>query len=315
MIPENPAVRLYSYWRTIMEYQGRRHIYDARERLETFATSLRTKNLPWESARSDIESYSLSAHQSNGYAPQVMMDYRMGLRVVGMSDRHVAEENRLWNDLSDWLPVIQLAVRIRYSRSYNVMTLWPNGDFRIEIPPHEGMHQIYPQWTFFRTSWAASSRAWLPEQADEPHTARGGWVSIDVKDFHKGVPYVGRRAFRRGAHYRLAWDGKFWRFISQYGFDDGNYDFNTDADAKNVLRAEYDRCERRYERYRRLSISSTSESRTRKVAIYVPNHGRMTGLEAIQQFKQHMRVYEGPTKATKEATDGTDGLVASAVHQ
>lgn len=315
MVPENPAVRVYNYWRMMMEYQGRAHLLDAQDRLTTFANSLKQSkpSQPWDEARSDIEQYMLQVQNSHYGAPHVMLDYRIGLRIVGMSDRHVADDNPLWDSMDDWQPVIQLALRIRYNRNVPIMTLWPNGDFRLDAVPAEGMYQIFPRWTFFRTSWAVSSRAWFPEQPGmKPY--RSGWVNIDEKDFHAAVPFVGRHTFKRGASYRLVWDGRYWRFASQYGCPDGNYDLNLDAQARDRLKYEYDRCEKRYERYRRAAISgNTSEARIRKVAMYVPKHGRMTGMEAVQQFTQHMRVY-APVEA-QEATHGNDGLVASTVHQ
>lgn len=315
MTPPNPAVRLYNFWHTIMEYQNPGAIEDARERLQHYVDACRKNNsgATWSYLRPDVEKYSLDS-ASTYYNQDARLDYRMGIHVVGLSDRHLGDEPTLFEGLDDWQPIIQLSVGWRYRRYNAMMTLWPNGDFRIDTPPQEGAYIIYPRWTFFRTTWIAHKRQWLPEQPGIKKVGRDGWVSVDEKNFHNPVPYVHGKTFKRGAHYRLVWDGRYWKFMSQYGLPDGNFLYNHDHAAKQRLDDAYAQCERRYERNRRISICGPTENRIRKIALYVPKHGRMTGMEAVQEFTQHMRVYQ-PVEATEEATHGSDSLVASPVHQ
>jgi hypothetical protein len=313
---QNPAVRLYLLWREILRVHGEHRVEWYRDQMKPLVDRAIERGT-WEDVLDDgtIErtSFDIPTSYSQVDAP---LDYRMSLRAVGITDRHAWETPTLGVDLTVFEPVIRLQVRRRHA----VLDLYPNGDFTLHNLPSR-LYQIFPRWTFLKAAWIAGRRHWavLPVEATpyirNQHPAAPGWVNFNEKDWQHPVPYLPNHSFVVGAHYQLVPDALgLWVISTQRNSPVGAYDFHWDGNSAELLRAGYAQTQRRYRRFERASIRNIDQRTRDKIAIYVPKHGRMTGLEAVERFSQNMRVYE-PVKAVKEATDGRDSLDTSPIHQ
>jgi len=325
---ENPAVHLYSMWREIIRWHAETQVDWFREQAQSMVESTINNGGRWLAIQEDgeIERWTTKGmYTGSGNYHHAPLDYRMGLRVVGITDRHIFDTPTLGPDMTVFEPIIRLQVQHNgwYSRNRGktvpLMDLYPNGDFKLLQLPST-YHQIFPRWTFFRTSWVASHRQWIiPPLGKSPlltSSWQRGWVSWDVTDWNTPIPYLPNHSFVVNGSYMLQPDiHGFWRITTQRDSPVGEYDFKIDGDSAILLRKGYAASQRRYQRFERSSESAKAERTRDKIAIYVPGEGRRTGVDAVEQFSQHMRVFE-PVKATEEATeDGTDRLVTSPVHQ
>jgi len=295
----NPALDLYRFWRETVRF----HTESTVEHLRVTAESR-----PGTGAtRPSVERWSLDTQQwaaAGSYAP---LDYRMGLSVTGLSAKHI-DPGLIEPTLDEYEPIITLNVQAYRSR-HVLMTLWPNGDFRLDDIPST-WYQIFPRWTFFRTSYAAGRRVWtLP--VNDKERGRGSWVALNESDYQTHRLYVPNYSFIAGALYRLETDAEQrWKFaaIPLNAVRD-----NREERALECITAGYGACERRYARHKRLVERAVPENKRQRLALYVPKHGRMTGLEAVAEMSRHLRVYPAPMP--EEATDGSDNMVASPVHR
>lgn len=293
MIP-NPALDMYRFWREVVRF----HCEAVTENLREQAKS--------RPQHTDVEKWSLDVQKwatASSYAP---LDYRMGLSVTGLSVKHL-DRGLIDPLLEQYEPIITMNVQCRRNR-YALMTLWPNGDFRLDDLPST-WYQIFPRWTFFRTSYAAGRRVWTLPVSDKERTQR--WIALNEADFQTHRMYVPNYSFISGALYRLEMDTRQqWRFAA--------IPLNAVRDkqeerALECITAGYSACERRYTRHQRAAERAVPLNRQQRLALYVPKHGRMTGMEAIAEMSRHLRVYPAPMP--EEATDGSDNMVASPVHR
>jgi len=325
---ENPAVSLYNLWREIIRWHGEQHVNWFRSQVQEHVDRrIASDHVTWHHIQDDgeVEKYSTGMYTGGYNASHAPLDYRMSLRVVGITDRHLYDTPTLGPDMSVFEPIISLQVthtgwRSRHAgKTVPLMHLYPNGDFTIWNVP-SAYHQIYPRWTFFRTTWIASKRQWLvppvgghPLLNKQPHWSPG-WVNFDEKDWTNPIPYLPNHSFVVGAHYQLVPDVLgFWKVSTQRDSRVGEYDFRKDGESAILLREGYARSQRRYRRFERSSEIAKAQRTREKIAIYVPGQGRFTGDAAVEQFTHNMRVYE-PVQAVKEATDG-DPVVTSPVRQ
>lgn len=298
MIP-NPALDLYRFWRETVRFHTESTVEHLRVQAESRPGSGAT--------RPSVERWSLDTQAwatASSYAP---LDYRMGLSVTGLSAKHLDSPALIEPSLDEYEPIITMNVGCR-RRRYALMTLWPNGDFRLDDLPST-WYQIFPRWTFFRTSYAAGRRVWMLPVSDKEKIQR--WIALNEADFQAHRMYVPNYSFISGALYRLEMDARQqWRFAA--------IPMNAVRDQKEERALEcidsgYAACERRYARHQKAAERAVPLNRQQRLALYVPKHGRMTGMEAIAEMSRHLRVYPAPMP--EEATDGSDNMVASPVHR
>lgn len=294
----NPAINLYRFWRETIRFHNETTVEHLRVTAESRPGTGAT--------RPSVEQWSLDTQKwatASSYAP---LDYRMGLSVTGLSAKHLDPGALIEPTLDEYEPVITMNVGCR-RRRYALMTLWPNGDFRLDDLPST-WYQIFPRWTFFRTSYAAGRRVWMLPTSDETSHR---WVALDETNWQVGRLYVPNYAFVSGGLYRLEKQPDAqWKFTAIH--------MNAVPDVIEQRAAEYldkgyARTEQRYARHRRASERSLPASKQQRLALYIPKHGRMTGLEAVAEMTRHMRVFPAPMP--EEAADGSDNLVASTVHR
>lgn len=295
----NPAIDLYKYWRESVRFHNESTVEHLRVTAESRPGSGAT--------RPTVEQWSLSTQSWATSSCYVPLDYRMGLSVTGLSAKHLDGNALIEPTLDEYEPIITMNVGC-HRRRYPLMTLWPNGDFRLDDLPST-WYQIFPRWTFFRTSYAAGRRVWL--LANDGKEKHQRWVHLNEKDYTARRLYVPNYTFVSGALYRLEQQpDKQWKFaaISLNAVPDV-----TEQRAAEYLESGYARTERRYERYRRAAERDVPLNRQQRLALYVPKHGRMTGMEAVAEMSRHLRVYPAPMP--EEAANGSDHVVTSPVHR
>lgn len=294
---ENPAVSLYRFWREAIRFHAEHEV----QTLRRDSVDRPTSGLEWGDA---IERWSLSSRQWARETLRAPLNYRLGLSVTGLSARHI-DPGMVAPMLDEYEPVITLNVMTYRQNRYALMTLFPNGDFQVDGTPYD-WYQIYPRWTFFRTSYAAGRRVWmLPTKKDQHLNV---WSSLQEKDYTTARPYVPNKTFDKGCHYRLVLDKNgFWRFAST------GLLASDETRAAKKIEAGYDACDRRYERARRMVEKTPPTSQRHRLALYIPKHGRMTGQEAINEMASHMQVYT-PAPKPEEANNANDHLVTSPIH-
>lgn len=290
---ENPALSLYKYWREVIRFHNEQEVAEVRKDAATRPNPGMTRP----------DRYSEDRRQWARTSARAPLNYRLALAVTGVSANHV-DAGMIEPTFEEYEPVITMNVRAYRSTRYPLMTLYPNGDFRLDDLP-SCYYQIFPYWTFFQTSYAAGRRVWMLPQEEEEVGSRS-WSRLDEKDWQAHRLYVPNYSFKAGCNYRLVADKEGrWKFATTGRLE------SVETNAAKLLAEGYDVCERRYARNRRMSERTISPDQRSKLALYVSKHGRMTGDEAVLQMVNHMRVY--PALRPQEAPNG-NGLVTSPVH-
>lgn len=292
---ENPAISLYRMWREVYRFHTERSVIEARK-----ASTERPK-------QTSIEDWSLGKYSWAKGTRHVPLNYRLFVSMSGLTDRHL-ETGLAPATAQECEPILTLNVTSNYTRAVvPLMSVWPNGDFILDRVPYS-WYQVFPHWTFIKTGYAAGKRIWfLPREQD---MTRPMWEHLDPTDFRTHRPYVPRDVFVTGGAYRLEMNG-----TGEYVFVAQGYPANQSASqltAAQKLAEGYASVERRYERFRRASEKTLPPSQRHKLAVYIPKQGRVTGLEAVDEFTKHLRVYPAPTP--EEAKDGNDDLVTGPIH-
>lgn len=280
MREENPAITLYNTWRSIIRWRGERNVDQMRRQHHAM---LRSKENPtglsdWELEEHILKNWYRASHRLTP------VNYRLSLEVRGLSAQHLADD-RLFDDLDDWEPIISLNVRCRRTPvGLSLMTLWPNGDFMLERRPAQ-FHQIFPEFTFLRTSYVGGRRVWLVHSSKMD--GYKGWVQLNETDYNNPVPYLPNHSFHEDGQYKIVpAENGHWKIQALIGMDE-----------KKSLADGYAAAEARYARHRRKHEVIAEQERTRNmVAMYVPRHGLLTNEEAVARFSQYMQVYEPATR-------------------
>lgn len=291
---ENPALSQYRYWREVIRYHGERTVQAMRR--EAF-DGTRTR---------DVESWSLDFFRYARERGQHSLNYRLALNITGLSARHL-DPGMLRPTQDEYEPVITMSIR-SYGCWRPLMTLFPNGDFDLDAVPYD-YYQVFPAWTFIKTGYAAGKRVWcLPVETNDHFE----W--LNQADYTKRRPYVPRDSFVAGCQYRLEANARGqWNFatVEPHQLPTGSL-YHKQVRATELLTTGHQVVERRYERFRRAAERDIPANRRQKLALYIPKQGRVTGLEAVDEFSQHMRVFPAPKP--EEAQDASNGVVTGPIH-
>lgn len=281
----NPALELYDHWLNAIKYQGKKHL----RAWEAYVKDLYNSGTLLD----DIEDELPVLTQQPLHA---MLNYRLGVRIVGMSRRHLA--GSMFASVEDFSPVIKLIVRGRCSYAYDIMTLYPNGVFQMHQTPFSA-GQIYSDWTFLSSGWGAGRRQWTVDDAP--------WVSLKEKDFNNRIPYLDNHAFVETGYYQLLENAQGQWYVSdildQPDFDEIRMSISVKAEqykAADKIRDGYAAADRRYEYWRRKHLRDVGIKPNDNVLRI--DGQRTVGDQAVKKFSEHMQVY-GPAPSPKEATD------------
>lgn len=278
MREQNPAITLYQQYRNIVSWRGEHWVTKIRQDYKTYAEP---KPDQVRLTREEIEERIQAGQGYYSNWQKIPLNYRMSLRIMGLSDAHLGE--RLFDDLEDWEPIIQLEMRT-YGTSLPLFTIWPDGKFHFEEMPSRRA-QVMPQFvTFLRTSYAAGRRVWLVSAPSM--NGHYPWVHVDEKDWKNPIPYVRNFDLIQGVFYRIVpAENGHWKF---QGVESPNI-----VTHERLLDEGYRVAEKRYDRYRRAAEKvATAERKRTMIAMYVPRQGLLTGDDAVNRFAQSMRVYE-----------------------
>lgn len=287
----HPALHYYNFWREVVRFYAERNVEEMREA---------SKSRPGQSY-TPIDRWSLSAYEWARSSAQAPLNYRLQLGVSGLSDAHLDQRGLFEPLVEQFEPVI--TVNCYYYRSrHPLMSIWPNGDFMFHTNPEYYMN-VMTDATFLRTNYAVGKRVWLIPRT--PDTLRTRWQRLDERDYNTHHLYLPKTVFLSNVLYRLNYTDQ-WIFTAP-GI------MPLEQDAQQRLTEGYGQAERRYARARRKVEHNVDAAKRTKLALYIPKRGRMTGLEAVSEFSQHMRVY--PASKPEEAENNGNSVVTSTVHR
>jgi hypothetical protein len=280
---DNPAMHHYRFWREVIRFHGEYRV----ERLR--------KEIPETLSPDAIESWSIDREGHYRQYAHAPINYRLGLAVSGLSAKHLVDAALIGPLAEQYEPIITVNMYVSRGRQA-LMTAWPNGEFQFHVHPHWWIAPLCAG-TFLRSAYAVRKRVYvLPQTTEELRL--NAYCRLDEKNYTENRLYLPKSALRSGGTYELVYKHDQWIFVS------------SDPTTQSYLDEGYGQAERRYARHKRRAERDQPITRE-KLAVYIPKHGRMTGLEAVDAFSTHMRTY--PALKPEEATDG-DCLVSSPVH-
>lgn len=290
---DNPVHHYYAFWREVIRFHGERHV----EEMRTNSASRPAPGI------TSIEKWSLSSNEWARASAHGPLNYRLAVAATGITDSHLDLAGGLFVPMIEQFEPIITVNCYYYRRRHPLMSVWPNGDFMFHSAPEYYMNPFIES-TFMRTNYAVGKRVWLLPQ--EKEHLRNRWARLDEADYEANRLYLPKHTFATDVRYHLVYKHDQWLFAV------GGH-VGTEVQARTRLDEGYAAAERRYARARRKATRAVPADRQDKLAIYVPKVGRMTGMAALAEFTQHMRVY--PASKPEEAHDGSNRLVASPVRR